>query len=58
VLLWLVVAVLLLLAWVTVTGRLGRSRHGYAAVTPRPSGPSGLENTSLTHLVRISDTRH
>lgn len=29
---WLIVAVLLLLVWATVTGRLGRSRHGYAAV--------------------------
>jgi hypothetical protein len=32
-LLWLVVALLLLLAWLTATGRLGRSRHGYAADT-------------------------
>jgi len=31
-LLWLIAAVLLLLAWATVTGRLGKSRHGYAAV--------------------------
>lgn len=29
-LLWLILA-LLLLAWATVTGRLGTSRHGYAA---------------------------
>jgi len=28
----LVAALLLLLGWMTVTGRLGRSRHGYAAV--------------------------
>lgn len=32
-LIWLIVAVLLLLVWATVTGRLGKSRHGYAAVT-------------------------
>jgi len=29
-LLWLIVASLLLIAWLTATGRLGRSRHGYA----------------------------
>jgi hypothetical protein len=28
-LLWLIAALLLLLAWMTVTGRLGDSRHGY-----------------------------
>lgn len=28
---WLVVALLALLVWLTVTGRLGKSRHGYAA---------------------------
>jgi len=28
---WLIVALLLLLAWLTVSGRLGKSRHGYAA---------------------------
>ncbi|HWR96797.1 MAG TPA: hypothetical protein VN317_00080 [Candidatus Methanoperedens sp.] len=31
-LLWLIAALLLLLAWMTVTGRLGDSRHGYAAL--------------------------
>jgi hypothetical protein len=37
-LLWLVAALLLLLAWMTVTGRLGGSRHGYgAAEGPDPS---------------------
>jgi len=30
-LLLLVLAALALLAWVTVAGRLGKSRHGYAA---------------------------
>ena len=30
-LLWLIAALLLLLAWMTVTGRLGDSRHGYGA---------------------------
>ena len=34
-LLWLVVALLAFLVWLTVTGRLGKSRHGYA--TPRRS---------------------
>lgn len=34
-LLWLIAALLLLLAWLTVTGRLGDSRHGYGA-TPVP----------------------
>ena len=29
ILLWLIAALLLLLAWLTVTGRLGDSRHGY-----------------------------
>lgn len=33
-LLWLIAAVLLLLVWATVTGRLGKSRHGYATVAP------------------------
>jgi hypothetical protein len=28
----LIAALLLLLGWMTVTGRLGTSRHGYAAV--------------------------
>lgn len=28
---WLIVALLLLLAWLTVTGRLGGSRHGYGS---------------------------
>jgi hypothetical protein len=28
----LIAALLLLLGWMTVTGRLGKSRHGYAAV--------------------------
>ena len=37
-LLWLIVAVLLLLVWATVTGRLGRSRHGYAAAIPVHTG--------------------
>jgi len=30
-LLWLVVCLLLFLVWLTVTGRLGKSRHGYAS---------------------------
>ena len=30
-LIWLALALLVLLAWLTVTGRLGSSRHGYAA---------------------------
>ena len=30
-LLWLIAAVLVFLVWLTVTGRLGKSRHGYAA---------------------------
>jgi hypothetical protein len=30
-LLWLIAALLLLLVWMTVTGRLGASRHGYGA---------------------------
>ena len=29
---WLILALLVLLVWLTVTGRLGTSRHGYAAV--------------------------
>lgn len=29
-LLWLIVALLAFLAWFTVAGRLGKSRHGYA----------------------------
>jgi hypothetical protein len=28
----LVVALLIVLVWFTVTGRLGKSRHGYAAI--------------------------
>ena len=31
-LLWLIAALLLLLAWMTITGRLGDSRHGYGAL--------------------------
>lgn len=40
-LLWLIVALLLLLVWLTVSGRLGDSRHGYvaAAVPPDASSP-------------------
>ena len=30
---WLIIALLMLLAWLTVTGRLGESRHGYATAT-------------------------
>ena len=30
-LLWLIAALLLLVAWMTLTGRLGGSRHGYGA---------------------------
>ena len=37
-LLWLIAALLLLLAWMTVTGRLGDSRHGYAAMATPPAG--------------------
>lgn len=36
-LIWLIVAVLLLLAWATVTGKLGRSRHGYAGAIRVPA---------------------
>jgi hypothetical protein len=38
-LLWLIAALLLLLAWMTVTGRLGDSRHGYAALKARVTNP-------------------
>jgi len=31
-LLFLVLALLIFLVWLTVTGRLGKSRHGYAAI--------------------------
>jgi hypothetical protein len=31
-LLWLIAALLMLLAWLTVTGGLGGSRHGYGAL--------------------------
>jgi hypothetical protein len=39
-LIWLLAALLLLLVWMTVTGRLGKSRHGYAAAAAavRPAG--------------------
>ena len=30
-LLWMIAALLLFLIWATVTGRLGKSRHGYAS---------------------------
>jgi len=36
-LLWLTIALLLLLVWLTVTGRLGESRHGYAATAVLPN---------------------
>jgi hypothetical protein len=39
-LLWLIAALLLLLAWMTVTGRLGDSRHGYGM----PGGPAAARN--------------
>lgn len=29
---WLILLLLALLVWLTVTGRLGESRHGYAAI--------------------------
>ncbi len=41
-LLGLVAAVLLLLAWLTLTGRLGSSRHGYGrAPAPAARAPVG-----------------
>ena len=36
--LWLILALLTVLAWLTVTGRLGKSRHGYAATATAMAG--------------------
>ena len=41
-LLWLIAALLLLLAWMTVSGRLGDSRHGYGM----PEGPAAARNAA------------
>lgn len=46
-LLWVIATLLLLLAWMTVTGRLGDSRHGYGALeTPA----QGLEASATIPL--------
>ena len=37
VLLALILALLAFLVWMTVTGRLGKSRHGYAAIAAKGS---------------------
>lgn len=38
---WIVLALLLLLVYLTVTGRLGKSRHGYAAAPATLAGRTG-----------------